>query len=297
MTGAFSYTGRHITQKLLAMGSRVRTLTRNPNQPHSFSSQVSTAPFHFENPAALVETLRGATTLFNTYWVRFVHGQTTFDQAVENTKTLFSAAKAAGVNRIVHISVTNASEQSPLPYFKGKGRLERLLHESVPSYAIIRPTLVFGIDDILLNNIVWLLKHFPLFVIPGSGEYRLQPVFVGDLADIAIREAQSAGNPTIDAAGPELYTFNELIALLADESKSRSKVVRANPVLVMWLLKSIGYLVHDVVLTHDELTGLMSNLLVSAVPPTGSTRLSTWLDEHQGLIGRSYTSELGRNWR
>ncbi len=297
VTGAFSYTGKYITQKLLAAGGKVRTLTRDLHRPNPFSDQVSVAPFNFESPRALIESLRGATTLYNTYWVRFSYSGVTFDQAIKNTRTLFTAAKDAGVHRVVHVSVTNATEQSPLPYFKGKGVLERVLRESSLSYAIIRPTLVFGVEDVLLNNITWLLRHFPVFMIPGSGDYQLQPVFVDDVADIAVRAAQVEGDLLVEAAGPELYTFSDLITLIANKAGSKVNLIHSAPGLVTFFLKVIGRLVHDVVLTPDELTGLMANLLVPSGPPTGPTRLSDWLDEHIKLLGGAYTSELARNYR
>ena len=124
VTGAFGYTGKYIAQRLLAMGKRVRTLTGCPNYENQFGYQVIASPFNFDNPNQLTNSLQGATTLYNTYWVRFCHGQVTFDKAVENTKTLIKATEAAGVRRIVHISITNPSETSPFPYFKGKANLQ-----------------------------------------------------------------------------------------------------------------------------------------------------------------------------
>jgi NADH dehydrogenase len=209
VTGAFGYTGGYITRRLLSMGKRVRTLTGHPDRHNPFGEQVSVAPFDFENPAALIESLRGATTLYNTYWVRFSHGQATFDRAVENTKTLIRAAEEAGVRRLVHISVTNASEESPLPYFRGKGLVEKAFIDSGSSYAIIRPTLVFGAEDILINNIAWLLRRFPVFAVPGSGDYRVQPVSAEDVAEIAVSAAHHDENTVVDAVGPDTYTFDD----------------------------------------------------------------------------------------
>ena len=162
VTGAFSYTGNYITRRLLSMGKRVRTLTGRPNRENLFGYQVSASPFNFDNPSQLMKSLQGATTLYNTYWVRFPHGQVTFDKAVENTKTLIKAAEAAGVRRIIHISITNPSEESPLPYFRGKALVEKAITNSKLSYAVVRPTVIFGTEGILINNIAWLLRRFHL---------------------------------------------------------------------------------------------------------------------------------------
>lgn len=297
VTGAFGYTGKYITERLLSMGKSVRTLTGHPARRNPFGDQVSVFPFNFDKPAELADSLRGATTIFNTYWVRFSHGQATFDDAIENTRTLISAAEEAGVRKIVHISITNASEDSPLPYFRGKALLEKAVIDSRLSHAIIRPTVIFGIEGILINNIAWLLRRLPLFAVPGSGGYRVQPVFVGDVAEMAVDAADEAGSAIIDAVGPETYTFDALVRLVARKIGSRARIIHLQPGLALSLSKLIGYLVRDVVLTRDEVAGLMAGLLVSDGPPTGATRLSDWLDQNSGTLGTSYASELNRHYR
>jgi len=187
VTGAFSYTGKYIAQQLLSMGEEVRTLTGRPDRENPFSDKVKAFPFNFDRPKELTESLRGGKTLYNTYWIRYPHGRASFDKAVENSKILIAAAEEVGIRRIVHISITNPSEDSPFPYFKGKALVEKAIAQSKLSYAIIRPTVIFGPEGILFNNIAWLLRKFPLFVIPGSGDYRIQPVFVEDVADMAVK--------------------------------------------------------------------------------------------------------------
>lgn len=285
VTGAFSYTGKYITSRLLSMGKRVRTLTGHPDRHNPFGNQVSVAPFNFDNQSELIKGLQGATTLYNTYWVRFSYGEVTFDMAIENTKTLIKAAEEAGVSRIIHISITNASEESSLPYFRGKGILEKAIINSKLSYAIIRPTVIFGPEDILINNIAWFLRRFPVFAVFELGDYRLQPVFVEDVAEIAVSAAHQNENIIIDAVGPEIYTFDELVRFIADRIHSRAKVIHLRPALALFLSKLVGYMVSDVVLTRDEVEGLMSNLLVSESPPTGQTRLSDWLSKNADSLG------------
>jgi len=297
VTGAFGYTGKYITRRLLSMGRRVKTLTGHPDRPSPFGEQVSVAPFNFEEPAALVESLRGAATLYNTYWVRFSHGQVTFEQAIENTKTLITAAEAAGVRRMVHVSIANPAEDSPLPYYKGKALLEKALIQSKLSYAIIRPTVIFGDEDILINNIAWLLRRFPLFAVLGAGDYKIQPIFVEELAELATNAGGQAGNVIVDAAGPEVYTFDALVRLIAKTVRSRARIIHLRPDRALFLSRLIGYLVGDVVLTREEVDGLMSNLLVSGGPPTGRTRLSEWLRQHADTLGARYASEVKKHYR
>ena len=297
VTGAFSYTGKYITRRLLSMGGSVKTLTGRPNGENPFSCQVSASPFNFDNPKQLTESLEGATTLYNTYWVRFSHGQVTFDRAIENTKTLIRAAEIADVQRIVHISITNPSEESPFPYFRGKALVEKAVTHSKLPYAIIRPTVIFGTEGILINNIAWLLRRFPAFAVFGSGDYRIQPVFVEDVAEIAVNAGHKDDNIVIDAIGPEVFTFDELVRLIAEKIHSRAKVIHVSPMLALFLARLIGYAVKDVVITKDEIQGLMSNLLVSESPPTGQTRLSDWLEQNADRVGASYISDLQRHYK
>jgi uncharacterized protein YbjT (DUF2867 family) len=297
VTGAFSYTGKYITQRLLSMGEKVKTLTGRSDLKNPFGSQVTTSPFNFDNPSLLTESLQGVTTLYNTYWVRFSHGQVTFDRAIENTKTLIKAAEAADVQRIVHVSITNPSEESPFPYFRGKALVEKAIIHSKLSYATIRPAVIFGTEGILINNIAWLLKRFPIFAVFASGDYRIQPVFVEDVAEIAVSAGHMDDNVIVDAVGPEIFTFDELVRLIANKINSQAKIVHVRPGLALFLARLIGYAVRDVVITRDEISGLMSNLLISEGQPTSPTRFSEWISHNAKRVGTRYISGLRRSYR
>ncbi len=297
VTGAFGYTGQYITRRLLASGQQVITLTGSPNRPNPFGEKVRAFPFHFEQPAALAASLEGVDTLYNTYWVRFNYGTTTYAQAVANTRRLFEAAQAAGVRRVVHVSITNPSLDSNLPYFKGKAELEKDLVHSGLSYCILRPTVIFGKEDILINNIAYLLRRFPFFVIPGSGEYQLQPLYVEDLAGLAAAAGARESNEVIDAIGPETFTFNQLVATLAQALGRRVGLLHLPPGLALRLSQIIGVVLRDVVLTADEVEGLAQNLLVTDSAPAGATRFTEWVHANAGLLGSAYASELARHYR
>lgn len=297
VTGAFGYSGKYIARKLLDGGQTVVTLTGHPNRPNEFGGQIEAQPFHFDQPEALVETLRGANTLYNTYWVRFEHAGMTFTQAVENTRTLFQAAKSAGVGRIVHISVSNPSTTSNLPYFRNKALLEQDLQGMSVPFGIVRPTVVFGKEDILINNIAYLLRRMPVFAVPGTGDYRLQPVYAGDMAEICLQTAHARQNRCLDAAGPEIYTFEELIRLIREAIGSRAGIIHLPPRLALFFSKIFGVLLDDVLLTNDELSGLMDELLVSGDPPSAQTRFSSWVMEHSADLGAHYASELKRHYK
>ncbi len=294
VTGAFGFTGRHIAKRLLDRGIQVRTLTRGAAPP---DSTIEALPYSFDDPVRLAESLEGVHTLYNTYWVRFDHRRATYKAAVSNTRSLFRAAQAAGVARVVHVSIANPSENSDLPYYEGKAQLERDLIDSDLSYAILRPTVLFGDRGILINNIAWLLRRLPVFAIVGSGAYSLQPAHVDDLARLAVEAGDRTEAESSDVAGPETYTYEELVLLIRDTIDSRARLVHVPVPLGLWTTRAMGLLLRDVLVTREELIGLQRDILVSQEQPRGQTRLSDWLPEHRDSLGTHYMSELALHYR
>jgi len=299
VTGAFSYTGRYIADRLLADGERVRTLSRRrPPAGHPLAGRVDVASLRLDDHELLVDSLRGASTLFNTYWIRFPRGNATFGQAIENSDRLFRAALAAGVERIVHISVSNPSEDSPYAYFRGKAAVEERLRALAISSAVIRPTLVFGgREEILINNMSWCLRHLPLYLIPGDGSYRVQPVSVHDVAELAVAAGRSRETIAIDAAGPDVLSYRELLELLRREIGGIARLVEVPATIVRPLSRVAGIPLRDTLVTAEELGALMDELLVSREPATAATRFESWLPQQRAWLGRRYANELARNWR
>lgn len=296
ITGACSYTGRYATRILLGRGYRIRTLTYHSERQNPFGDKVQVFPYNFDHPGRLTETLRGASTLINIYWVRFPRGAATFESAVQNTRTLIAAAKNAGVRRIIHVSIANPSLDSPLGYYKGKAQLEQAVAETGLAYTILRPTVIFGLEDILINNIAWFVRHFPVFGIPGDGRYRIRPIYVEDMALLIANAVEQRENVVLDAVGPETYTFEELVRLIANKLGLRTRIVHAPMTAAYLATRVAGWFVGDVVLTWEEYKGLMAGLLAPEGAPTGQTRLSQWLAANREPIGKRYASEVARHY-
>jgi len=294
VTGAFGYSGKYIATRLLKQGHNVRTLTNSMRRANPFGDQIEVMPFHWDRPDELAKSLGGAKVLYNTYWVRFNHSLFRHADAVTNTLALFAAAKQAGVERVVHVSITNPDEGCPLEYFSGKGRLERALIESGLSYAILRPTVLFGKEDILINNIAWALRHLPVFGLFGDGRYRLQPIYVDDLAALAVEQGQRNSNTIVDAIGPETFTYRDLVETIAGIIAVRRPVIGMPPRLAFAAGWTLGLLLGDVMITWPEVRGLMADLLCTDSPPTGDTRLTEWARENRNRLGIKYASELAR---
>jgi nucleoside-diphosphate-sugar epimerase len=296
ITGAFSYTGKYATQLLLDRGYHIRTLTGHPDRPNPFGTALDVLPYNFDCPEQLAQSLLGSSTLINTYWVRFPHGDATFEKAVRNTQTLIDAAKNAGVRRIVHVSIANPSADSPLGYYRGKAELEKAVIDSGLSYTILRPTVIFGREDILINNIAWFIRRFPLFGIPGDGTYRVRPLYVEDMAQLMVDAVGDQPNAVIDAVGPETYTFEELVRLIARSVKRSVRLIHMPAPLAYLSTLITGWFVGDVILTWQEYRGLMANLLAPQGPSTGQMRLSEWLAANNNQVGVRYASEIARHY-
>ncbi len=296
VTGAFSYSGSHIAPRLDS-GRSVRTLTHHPHREHELQGRVDAHPYAFDDVAALARSLDGVTNVYNTYWVRFDHGPTTFANAVQNSRALFFAARRAGAARVIHLSIANPSLESPLPYYRGKALVERALAEAGLPYSIVRPRWLFGGErDVLTNNIAWILRRAPAFAIPGDGCYPVQPVHAADLARICVDQAQAREDLIVDAAGPEVMPFEQLIHAIRSAVGARTPIVHVPPVVMSAASQGLGLLVRDVVLTPDEIKGLMAGLLASHAPALGRIPFTGWLGENRGSLGRAYANELQRHF-
>ena len=295
VTGAFSYSGAAIAKGLIASGRTVRTVTGHPERSGD-NPDIEARPLNFDDQLGLVDSLRGATTLYNTYWVRFAHRRIDHELAVANSRTLFLAAKRAGVQRIVHVSITNPSLESPFPYFRGKALVERALAECEVSYAVLRPAILFGGNGVLINNIAWLLRHLPVFAVGGDGNYRIRGIHVDDLAQLCLKVSDEPYDSVTDAVGPERPTFNELVASIGVAVGARTRIVHM-PGRVLPVLSSVlGLALHDVLLTRDEYQAMATGLADTDGQSTGSTELSKWISERGGDLGVHYANELSRHF-
>ncbi|MHB8958118.1 MAG: SDR family oxidoreductase [Candidatus Limnocylindrales bacterium] len=296
VTGALGFSGRHITARLLARGDAVINLTNHPDRPDPFGGVVPAAPLAFDRPELLATSLDGVDTLFNTYWVRFPRGASSHAGAVRNSRTLFEAARSAGVRRVVHVSIANPDPASHLSYYRGKAQVEAALVTSGVSHAILRPTVLFGDEPILANAIAWLLLRSPVFGIPGDGRYGIQPIAVEDLASLALTAAARDEDLTWDAAGPEILSFNEMVEAIRASTGSRARLVHVPGAVALAAAAVLGRIVDDTLLTHEELEGLSGGLLVSRELPRGTARFTDWLEANGSWLGRRYLSEVTRHF-
>lgn len=293
VTGATGYTGAYVTARLHERGRRVRTLTR---AAASVPAPIEAFPYRFDDPAALAAAFEGVDTFYNTYWVRFERGASTHDDAVRNSRALIDAAAAAGVRRMVHVSIMHPDLESPYTYHRGKAVVEAAVRESGMAYAIVRPATLFGGNEILLNNVAWLLRRLHSFAVPGDGRYPIRPTHVEDLAD-AMVELGGSDEPVVrDAGGPETFEFGALVRLIRREIGARALVVHLPPSLVLPLSRVVNRITGDVTVHREELTSLMEGLASHPGPGIGTRRYTDFLHAHRDTYGRTYAHEVRRNF-
>jgi NADH dehydrogenase len=296
VTGAFSYSGAVIAARLLGSGRRVRTLTGHPGQA-STDTPIEVRALSFARPTELADSLRGVDTLYNTYWVRFARGHTDHQRAVANSQALFRAAGDAGVRRVVHISITHPSMESPFPYFRGKAQVEQALAGSGLPHAILRPAILFGGDGVLINNIAWLMRHLPVFAVGGDGNYRIRGVHVDDLARLCVEQAASGPNIVLDAVGPDRPTFSQLVQHIRRAVRSRCAVLHVPATTMPVLSGALGLVLRDKLLTWDEYRAMAAGLADTEGEPTGTTSLLEWIDQNAEILGQKYANEIDRHFR
>jgi uncharacterized protein YbjT (DUF2867 family) len=296
VTGSFGFTGRALTERLLDARHSVVTLTRRSGAGDPLAPRLDIRPVDLDH-SALVSALDGVETLYNTYWLRFPRGASTFESAIARSATLLAAAREAGVRRVVHVSVVNAAPDAETPYVRAKAALESVVRSSGMEWIIVRPTLTYGPNDILINNLAWALRRLPVYGLPGLGRYTVQPVHVDDVARICVEAASAPPGQVLDAAGPETMAYRELVERVRAAVGSRSLVVPMPGIAVLAAARLLGLLVRDVVLTRDEIRELTSSLLTSHETPRGEIRLSEWLPANAAQLGRRWSSELARNYR
>jgi uncharacterized protein YbjT (DUF2867 family) len=294
LTGAFSYTGRYIGQELLRRKISFQSLTNHPRPSVFPSASIPVAPLQFQDAPSLIATLRKSTILVNTYWIRYPAKGISHETAVQNIEFLVQCAKQAGIHKIIHISVSNPSKDSQLSYYKGKAEAEEIIQQSGIPFTILRPTLVFGKEDVLLHNIAWLLRYFPFFVFPSPSTCFIQPIFAEEVGCFAVESIHSYPNQTMDLAGPEVVSMKEMVQKIGRATGYTRPIYSTSLGITMAAVRILNTILHDRIITEEEILGLQNNLLVSSQPPLGKISFSDWLVQEGSSLCSHYINDYKR---
>lgn len=283
VTGAFGNTGSAIAARLLDQGRRVRTLTGHP--PADPDPRIDVRSFAWGDPKRLASAFDGVTNFYNTYWMRTGDDDGHFDVAVDRCRQLIEAAETAGVERIVHLSVGNPSLDSPYPYFRGKAQVEQRLAESPIPAGVVRPSLIFGGDNAMLNDLAWVLRRMPAFAVPGDGQYLVRPVHLDDVVDLCLDSGARRDRTTVDAIGPDRFTYQVMIESVRDAVGAKSRIVHTPAPLVLMGAKVLGTVLRAQLLTRDELLSTIDGIADAEGPATGSVSFFDWLPTEAADLG------------
>lgn len=244
--GGSGFVGGQVVRALAKAGHRVRVAVRQPNLAYRMRmlgdvGQIEVVQANVRNPASIARALDGAEACVNLVGLLWETGRQKFQSIhVMAAQNVAQAAAKAGVQRLVHMSALGADAESSSKYFRTKAEGEAAVRAAFPGATIVRPSLVFGVDDKFFNKFAQIAALSPIMPVVGA-ETRVQPVFVTDVAAVIAKAATSpaAAGVTYELGGPTVYTMREIMQLILTET-GRAKPLAPLPWPVASLLGSLG---------------------------------------------------------
>ncbi|WP_158809896.1 complex I NDUFA9 subunit family protein [Beijerinckia sp. L45] len=220
--GGSGFIGRHVVQALAQHGWRVRVAARRPDlafhlQPSGGVGQIHAVQANLRYPDSVARAVRGADAVVNLVGLLAQGGKQTFSSMhVEGVKTVVAAAQAAGITRFVQMSAIGADASSPSAYGRTKAEGEAAVLATIPQAVVLRPSVVFGPEDKFFNRFAGMARLMPALPLIGGGTGKLQPVYVGDVAEaVALGLDGTAKAGTIyELGGPEVRSFKEILEFI-----------------------------------------------------------------------------------
>ncbi|HXW18963.1 MAG TPA: complex I NDUFA9 subunit family protein [Roseiarcus sp.] len=276
--GGSGFIGRHVVRGLVKRGWRVRVAVRRPDlanflQPIGVVGQINAVQANLRFPASIDAALVGADAAINLVGVKKQRGAQRFDAVhVEGAAALAHAAAARGLP-FVHMSGIGADAGSPSPYIASKGRGEQAVRAAEPAAIVLRPSIVFGPEDDFFNRFGLLACYSPALPLFGGGRTKLQPVYVGDVAEAAARalEDEGARGRTYELGGPEIMTFRQVVEFVCRTAERRRIFVNTPFPLAAGLAAvtefadriSFGFFPKALTMTRDDIALLRTDNVVS----------------------------------
>ena len=268
--GGSGFLGREIVKHLADDNHPVRVAVRHPDrasflQQFGGVAQIELAHADVSEESTVARAVEGSASVINTVG-HYVEKRGATFHAIhgEGARHVARQAKQAGVERLIHISGLGADPGSDSPYVRSRGIGENLVRESCEDVTILRPSAIFGPGDTLLNKLDALARSSPIIPLFGDGGTRLQPVFVGNVAEACAKvlaDPSTAGR-VYELGGPQVYAYRDLVRLTLAQWNRRRAVVSV-PFLVWDLLAVVMALLPDPPLTRDQVRLLKQDNVVS----------------------------------
>jgi uncharacterized protein YbjT (DUF2867 family) len=225
--GGSGFLGRRIVQRLAADDAEVRVAVRHPERAAALTGagkagQVTAVHADVWDETTVAPAVEGADAVVNTVGHYVERGKASFEAIHgQGARHVAAAAAAAGVARLVHISGIGADPASDSPYVRARGIGERLVREAFPAATILRPSVMFGPDDAFLNTLAALARVMPALPLFGSGEVRLQPVYVDDVAAAVAKSLSMPGaeGRLYELGGPRAYPYKALVRFVLNQTR------------------------------------------------------------------------------
>ncbi|MDU8927996.1 complex I NDUFA9 subunit family protein [Alisedimentitalea sp. MJ-SS2] len=273
--GGSGFVGRYIAQKLAADGWRVRVAVRRPNEamhvkPYGVPGQVEPVLCNIRDDASVAAVMKGADAVINCVGTFDARGRNNFEAVQhEGAERVAKAAAAEGVANMVHISALGVDADADSQYAESKRVGEEGVLKHFPNATILRPSVIFGIEDGFFNRFAAMSRFGPIMPIFG-GKTRFQPVYVEDVAMAAVMGAEGKAQGTYELGGPEVKPLSEWVGVMLD-SVHRFRLV---PNLPLWIGRIVGWgfdvasmatfsLFSNKILTRDQVKQLRHDNVVS----------------------------------
>jgi NADH dehydrogenase len=313
VTGASGFIGRYVVKRLATRGVVIAAVSRYAEtakflRPMGDVGQIATLRASLQDEAALAATVQGADSVVNLVGILHEFGVQRFDAVHhEGAARLARIARAAGVKRFVHVSALGADPGSPAAYARSKAAGEAAVRAAFPEAVILRPSIVFGPEDKFFNRFAEMAQRLPALPLIGGGGTRMQPVYVGDVADAIIRalEDEDAAGRTYELGGPRVYTFRELMELMLEEIRRRRPLVPVSYGLAEFLGGLLEFLPVPP-LTRDQVRMLQADNVVApgaatladlGITPTAvEAILPTYMDRYRRGGWFEARSHRGAAW-
>ncbi len=275
--GGSGFIGRYVVKRLAEAGHVVRVAVRDTEAaralcPMGKVGQVVPLYCNLTQPGTVARAVEGADLLVNLVGILAERRGGDFQRIqAEGPGMIGAAAARAAVGRVVHVSAIGADAAAASLYARSKGQGEQALRTALPAATILRPSLVFGPEDQFFNRFAALAAISPVMPVI-AGATRMQPVYVGDVADAvmaALARPEAAG-VTFELGGPTIWTFREILAWILKETNRRRWLLEV-PMGVARLQAAILEKLPGKLLTRDQLLLLaQDNVAAATIPGLGA---------------------------
>ena len=235
------FIGRAIVRALAEQGVQVVVAARRIELAEEVKTagdvgQITLVRANVRVPVSVARALQGSDAVINAVGISFEHGRQRYEAVhVGGARAIAEAAKTAGVRRLVHVSGIGADRRSATNrYIRSKVDAEDAIIAAFPDATILRPSVVFGSDDVLFNRLARIACFAPIMPVVGDGSARMQPVYVGDVAAaaVAVLARPATARMVFELGGPRTYNHGELAALTLREIGRRRPIVGVPPGLM-----------------------------------------------------------------